>query len=162
MNAIFHNSSPVSTLSKFKLQLNVLTPPDLAKWSNFDSWSSVDQKWFRKNIPTYELDCQMELNPFENSLKHFNWDSLAGHPIRNNSSTMSTTSRSLADIFRDISSEIKESKVSTVPNLSPKLSSTVSLPTVVRPHSYESLDFGVPPEMDYGSDLEFGLTSPPF
>ena len=103
----------------------------------------------------------MKLNPFENSLKLFNWDSLAGHPIRNNSSTTSTTSRSLADIFRDISSEIKESKVSPVPNLSPKLSSTVSLPTVVRLHSYESLDFGVPPEMDYGSDLEFGPTSPP-
>ena len=102
----------------------------------------------------------MELNPFENSLKDYIWDPLAGHPIRNNSSTTSTTSRSLADTFRDTSSEIKESKIPTVP--SPKLSSTVSLPTVIRPHSYESLDFGVAPEMDYGCDFEFGPSSPPF
>ena len=63
--------SPLSTITKFRLELNEMTPIDKAKWSNFDSWSTEDKKWFREHIPRYELDCMMDVSPFKNSIRDY-------------------------------------------------------------------------------------------
>jgi len=63
--------TPLSTLSKFRQELNAMTPIDEAKWSNFDAWSAEDKKWFREHIPRYELDCMMDVSPLKNSIRDY-------------------------------------------------------------------------------------------
>ena len=172
----------LSTLSKFKDELNAMTPIDLAKWSSFASWSTTDQNWFKKHIPNYELDCLLGLNPFKNSLRNWFSDSLGGCLHRNETSisTTSTTSttttttsssiRSLADSFQEISLAISSSKssshtssscstFSTTTTITTTLSTTSMSPAIK--HSYEARDFGTPPEMYFECDFLNGPTSPP-
>ena len=63
--------TPLSTLSKFRQELNEMTPIDEAKWSNFDAWSTEDKTWFREHIPRYELDCMMDVSPLKNSIRDY-------------------------------------------------------------------------------------------
>ena len=63
--------TPLSPLSKFRQELNEMTPIDEAKWSNFDAWSTEDKTWFREHIPRYELDCMMDVSPLKNSIRDY-------------------------------------------------------------------------------------------
>ena len=121
-------TSPLSTLSKMRRELNAMSPVDISKWSNFNSWPTSEQKWFREHIPNYELDCLMQLNPFDFSLRDYFWDNpgvLSPRDVTTTTTTTTTTS-SLAD---------------------------TSSAHPIRPFSYESIDFGDPPDVDLDWDF---------
>ena len=59
---------PLSTLTKFRNELKCMTPVDKAKWSDYHNWSPRSKSWFSKNIPLYELDCMMGINPLSSSI----------------------------------------------------------------------------------------------
>ena len=46
-------------------------PVDTTKWSDYRNWSNKSKKWFDKNIPLYELDCLMGINPLTSSIHDY-------------------------------------------------------------------------------------------
>ena len=120
----------LSTLTKLRRKLEASTPIDVAKWSNFNSWSNEEQKWFQQHIPFYELECHMGMEPLKNSIRDY-LDSTYPVPPDRGGSCCSVTSE-------------------WVPPPQPVFSPE-SPPAVRRP---ATPDFGTPPDFFYEEVLD--------
>ena len=160
------------SLAKLRELVSKMTPVDKKKWSNFNRWSEDSKNWFRKHIPLYELDCQLKMDPFINSLQDF--DPLAesicsakkktytNRTKTTTTGTTTTTIKTLAETFNTISVGITNSKNNCAPmkdvdtfcfppppNLPTPATTTTSTSINTTPNrhqGYEALDFGTPPD----------------
>ena len=170
-------SSPQSSDAKLRVLVNNLTPPVREKWLNFNSWSKDSKRWFRKNIPLYELDCLMGMDPFKNSLHEYmpftDSPSIPSHnpPHSTTTITGSTTTpiKTLADTFRTISVGLTDKRKKLAPTSETKVtckiqtsktSTTASTTTKISEHispdrhlAYASMDFGAPPDQFFDGDV---------
>ncbi|NQX92870.1 MAG: hypothetical protein HRT74_12235, partial [Flavobacteriales bacterium] len=128
-----------STLSKLRRKLEASTPIDYAKWSNFNSWSNTEQKWFKKHIPLYELECMMGMDPLKNSIRVY-LDSTYPVPPKRGGSSCPVTS--------------DECVPPPQPVFSPQ-----SPPADCRP---ATPDFGTPPDIYYEEDFQNDCAEPPW
>ena len=162
--------TPTST-TKLRKIISQLTPVDTKKWSDFNNWSPKSKGWFKDNIPLYELDCLMGVDPFRHSLQEFcglpveTIYTKAHHPTLSTTSSHSlgsinTATNTLADTFQAISrapitaqqlpmSE-KNILVSSIKQLCTNSTTTPTTPdlkTPVKHLNYSTMNFGTPPEL---------------
>ena len=72
--------SPVPSFPNMRITLSETCSPNLKKWAHYDNWDGPDKVWFDKNIPLYQLDSLLGLDPMEHSIKSYLSDEFPSVP----------------------------------------------------------------------------------
>jgi hypothetical protein len=107
-----------------------MTPVDKSKWSDFRNWSENSKKWFTKNIPLYELDSMIGLDPLSSSINNY-----------------------CMSLAKDVEVVPPVNLPSSTTITSPISSTPASQPHDPRGFPFTDADFGTPP----GSALDWSL-----
>ena len=62
--------SPISIISRLKKDIMDMSPIDTSKWNGMENYSHASRNLL-KEIPLFDLDEKMDMNPFSNSLKMY-------------------------------------------------------------------------------------------
>ena len=132
--------SPLSTFSKLKKEIKELSPIDSTLWNGMENFSPSSRNWLDTHIPLYRLDDIMRMDPFANSLKHYD-PTISPAP-------------SISKI--KMSEEIKEVAVplgSVELDAKTKKSNFSNDPPF--PKKITELNFGPPPDNDYDEEPDY-------
>ena len=133
--------SPLSTFSKLKKEINSMSPIDSTLWNGMENYSPRSQKWLKSEIPLYNLDQLMGLNPFLHSLKFY--DPTGSITLLSSKEIKSEDTKEVIAPMGRVSPEEKEEEKKFISS-----EVTSHFPTKI-----SDLEFGAPPEIDYDDDF---------